>query len=125
VPLAAMRLRQHLPRQSARRGRAAAQAGADRRDRKRGLGQRRLKTPIGAWVLLFVTPAMFATNVLVARLAAGWLPPLALTFWRWFFTALLACALTAGALRASLPALKREGPASLLLGAIGMPLCGA
>ena len=79
----------------------------------------------GAWALLFATPAMFASNVLVARLAAGWLPPLALTFWRWFFTALLACALAAGALRASWPAMKREGAVSLLLGAIGMTLCGA
>ena len=84
-----------------------------------------MKTPIGAWALLFVTPAMFATNVLVARLAADWLPPLALTFWRWFFTALLAGALAAGALRSSWPAMKREAPASLLLGAIGMTLCGA
>jgi drug/metabolite transporter (DMT)-like permease len=84
-----------------------------------------VKTSIGAWGLLFAAPAMFAANILVARLAAGWLPPLALTFWRWFFTALLACAVAAGALRASWPALKREGPASLLLGAIGMTLCGA
>jgi len=84
-----------------------------------------VKTPAGAWALLLATPAMFAANVLVARLAAGWLPPLALTFWRWFFTALLAGALAASALRASWPAMKREGPASLLLGAIGMTLCGA
>ena len=82
-------------------------------------------TPIGAWILLFVAPAMFAANILVARLAAGWLPPLALTFWRWFFTAALACALAAGAVRASWPAMKREAPASFLLGAIGMTLCGA
>jgi drug/metabolite transporter (DMT)-like permease len=84
-----------------------------------------VKTPPGAWVLLFATPAMFASNILVARLAAGWLPPLALTFWRWFFTALLACALAAAAMRAAAPALKREWRASLLLGAIGMTLCGA
>jgi drug/metabolite transporter (DMT)-like permease len=84
-----------------------------------------MKTPIGAWALLFVTPAMFAANILVARLAAGWLPPLALTFWRWFFTALLASALAAGAVRASWPVMKREAPASFLLGAIGMTLCGA
>jgi drug/metabolite transporter (DMT)-like permease len=84
-----------------------------------------MKTPVGAWALLFGAPAMFAANILVARLAAGWLPPLALTFWRWFFTALLACALAAGALRASWRAMKREAPASFMLGAIGMTLCGA
>lgn len=84
-----------------------------------------MKTRIGAWVLLFAASAMFASNILVARLAAGWLPPLALTFWRWFLTALLAGALAAGALRAAAPTLKREWRASLLLGAIGMTLCGA
>lgn len=84
-----------------------------------------MRTPVGAWFLLFVTPAMFAANILVARLAAGWLPPLQLTLWRWFFTALLACALAAGAVRASWPAMRREAPASFLLGAIGMALCGA
>lgn len=68
---------------------------------------------------------MFAANILVARVAAGWLPPLQLTFWRWFLTALLACALAAGEVRASWPAMKREAPASLVLGAIGMTLCGA
>src|SRR5262245_55691014 len=68
---------------------------------------------------------MFAANILVARLAAGSLPPLQLTLWRWFFTALVACVFTASALRASWPAMKREAPASFLLGAIGMTLCGA
>ena len=84
-----------------------------------------MKTTIGAWVLLLVAPAMFASNILVARVAAGWLPPLALTFWRWLFTALVAGALAAAALRAAAPALRREWRASLLLGAIGMTLCGA
>ena len=84
-----------------------------------------MKTRFGAWALLFVAPAMFAANILVARLAAGWLPPLQLTLWRWFFTALLAGALAAGAVRASWPVMKREAPASFLLGAIGMALCGA
>jgi len=84
-----------------------------------------VRTAVGAWALLFIAPAMFAANILVARLAAGWLPPLALTFWRWFFTALLACAFAAGALRGSWPAMKREWRGSFLLGAIGMTLCGA
>src|SRR5262245_26010194 len=68
---------------------------------------------------------MLASNVLVARLAAGWVPPMALTFWRWALTALLAAALAAGALRHSWADIRREWPASLLLGAIGMTLCGA
>lgn len=83
------------------------------------------KIPALAWALFLATPAMFATNVLVARLAAGWVPPMALTFWRWALTALLAGALTAGAWRHSYADIRREWSASLLLGSIGMTLCGA
>jgi len=83
------------------------------------------KIPVLAWVLFLATPAMFAANVLVARLAAGWIPPMGLTFWRWTFTALLAGALASGALRNSYADIRREWPASLLLGAIGMTLCSA
>jgi len=83
------------------------------------------KIPALAWALFLVTPAMLASNILVARLAAGWVPPMALTFWRWAFTALLAGALAAGALRNSCADIRREWSASLLLGSIGMTLCGA
>lgn len=75
-------------------------------------------------MVLLVTPALFSLNMLVSRLVAGWLPPVNLTFWRWFLTALFAGALAAPGIVRSLPVLQREWRRLLLLGAIGMSLCG-
>ncbi len=76
------------------------------------------------WMVLVVTPALFSLNMLISRLVAGWLPPVNLTFWRWFLTALFAGALVLPGIVRSLPVLRREWPRLLLLGAIGMALCG-
>ena len=76
------------------------------------------------WMVLLVTPALFSLNMLVSRLVAGWLPPVNLTFWRWFLTALFAGALVIPGIVKSLPVIRREWARLLLLGAIGMSLCG-
>lgn len=75
-------------------------------------------------MVLVVTPALFSLNMLISRLVAGWLPPVNLTFWRWFLTALFAGALVFPQIQKSLPILRREWPRLLLLGSIGMSLCG-
>ncbi|HSD53219.1 MAG TPA: hypothetical protein VLC47_03605 [Burkholderiales bacterium] len=36
-----------------------------------------------AHALLFVAPAHWSANLLVARWSAEWFPPHALAFWRW------------------------------------------
>ncbi|HTP95487.1 MAG TPA: DMT family transporter [Burkholderiales bacterium] len=77
------------------------------------------------WLLLVATPAMMASSILVARLAAGWIPPMQLTFWRWLLAGLLGAALGFPLLRRNAPQLWREWPALLLLGAVGMTLCGS
>ena len=76
------------------------------------------------WMVLVVTPALFSLNMLISRLVAGWLPPVNLTFWRWFLTALFAGALAYVQIGRYLPVLRREWPRLLLLGSIGMSLCG-
>jgi drug/metabolite transporter (DMT)-like permease len=75
--------------------------------------------------LLVVSPALLASNMLVARLAAGWVPPLSLTFWRWLLVGLLLSAAVFPLMRANLGTIRREWPGLLLLGSIGMTLCGA
>jgi drug/metabolite transporter (DMT)-like permease len=57
-------------------------------------------------------------------LVAGWLPPVNLTFWRWFLTALFAGALVFPQIRQSRAILRREWRRLLLLGSIGMSICG-
>lgn len=79
---------------------------------------------LALWMVLVLCPALFSLNMLVSRLVAGWLPPVQLTFWRWFLTALFAGALVLPQVRESLPVIRREWRRLLLLGSIGMSICG-
>lgn len=78
-----------------------------------------------AYVLLFVTPLLFVTNYLTARVAVLLIPPLTLALLRWGFTALLAGVVAWPLVRGHLRQAGREWRDLLLLGAIGMALCGA
>lgn len=78
-----------------------------------------------ALALLFVAPALFATNMLVARATAELIPPTQLALWRWVGAALILTPLTAGSLWRQRAALKREWFDLLILGALGMGVCGA
>jgi drug/metabolite transporter (DMT)-like permease len=82
--------------------------------------QRRL-----AWMLLLLSPALLASNMLVARLAAGWVPPFSLTFWRWLFVGVLLGAVLLRPILSSRVKITREWRGLALLGSIGMTLCGA
>ncbi|MFM9968815.1 MAG: DMT family transporter [Burkholderiales bacterium] len=79
---------------------------------------------LALWMVLVVSPALFPLNMLISRLVADWLPPISLTFWRWLLTALFAGALVIPQIVESLPIIRREWRRLLLLGAIGMSLCG-
>jgi drug/metabolite transporter (DMT)-like permease len=78
-----------------------------------------------AYVLLLVTPAMSCSNMLAARWIAGDVPPVALAFWRWTLTFLLLLPFVAGDLFRHRSDLRREWRGLLVLGALGMGICGA
>ena len=78
-----------------------------------------------AWLLLSLSPALLASNMLVSRLAADWVPPLSLTFWRWLLTGLILSAAVFPLIRANVWSVCREWRGLLLLGSTGMTLCGA
>ena len=78
-----------------------------------------------ARVLLWVVPALWSTNYLIARAAEGVIAPHALAFGRWGLAALLLLPLTLGGLLRQRDALRREWKHSLVLGALGMWICGA
>jgi len=78
-----------------------------------------------AQALLLITPFMFTTNMVMARAVADFIPPVALAFWRWtgvFVILLLLC-------RAELwhrrSVLRQEAGQFLILGFLGMVICGA
>ena len=78
-----------------------------------------------ALVLVFVTPALWAFNSLVARRAPGLIEPYSLALLRWLFAG-LAFALGARAeLWAQRSHLLREWKHNLALGTLGMGFCGA
>lgn len=83
------------------------------------LSRRRL-----AWLLLFLSPAFFAVNMLMARYAT-FVPPNALALGRWLLVALILLPFVWPRLVRHRRALAREWPDLLMLGALGMWICGA
>lgn len=77
-----------------------------------------------AWILLLLAPALFSVNMLAARYAVSF-PPNALALGRWIFVALMLLPFVWKRLVARRDAVAREWPDLLLLGALGMWICGA
>lgn len=78
-----------------------------------------------AFLLLALSPAFFCSNMLVARATHDLVPPVALAFWRWAATFLLLSPLTFAVLWRHRDAFRREWLDLLILGALGMGVCGA
>ena len=78
-----------------------------------------------AHVMLFIAPCFFASNMLVARAAADLVPPVALAVGRWGFVVLLMLPFTAAVLWRDRQTVLKELPDLMLLGALGMGVCGA
>ncbi|MBK9135539.1 MAG: DMT family transporter [Betaproteobacteria bacterium] len=81
--------------------------------------------PWWAQVLLFLVPALWSSNYLIARLGAEVIHPNALAFGRWALAFALLLPFVGGGLLAKLPVVRREWQHLLVLGALGMWICGA
>ncbi len=78
-----------------------------------------------ATLLLFVAPAMFACNILIARATFDFIPPFALAFWRWAGTFVLLLPMVGAGLWHQRRAVLAEWKDLAVLGALGMGVCGA
>ena len=78
-----------------------------------------------AYILLFVTPAMWSVNYLVARWAPGVIAPHALSLGRWTVAALLLGIVARHELVQRRALIMREWRQFIVLGALGMWICGA
>ncbi len=78
-----------------------------------------------AQMLMWVVPALWSSNYLIARAADGVIGPHLLASGRWALAALLLLPLTARGLWARRAALRREWRQLLVLGGLGMWICGA
>lgn len=78
-----------------------------------------------ALVLLWVIPGLWSTNYIIARLADGLIAPHALATARWTVAALMLLPWVGPGLWARRAALAREWKQLLVLGFLGMYICGA
>lgn len=78
-----------------------------------------------AQILLFVTPAMFTTNMVLARATAGLIPPVALAELRWIGVVILLLPFCGRELWHSRAQLMRDWRHLAILGFLGMGICGA
>ena len=78
-----------------------------------------------AQLLLWITPALWSSNYLIARASDGVIAPHALALGRWTLALALLLPLSGAALVGSFHQWKREWKQLLLLGALGMWICGA
>ncbi|MBN9500096.1 MAG: DMT family transporter [Alphaproteobacteria bacterium] len=78
-----------------------------------------------ALILFFVVPAALVSNMVAARWIAGSIPPVATAFWRWGLTLIFLLPFAASAMWRGREEIRREWRSYLLLGFLGMGICGA
>ena len=78
-----------------------------------------------AQLLLWITPALWSSNYIIARASDGVIAPHALALGRWTLALALLLPLSGGALIAGFAQWRHEWKQMLLLGALGMWVCGA
>ncbi len=77
-----------------------------------------------AWAFLFISPALFSSNMLVARAMVGVFPPVSLAFLRWFFVGVLVITCLITFRRFNWSHLKAEFKQVMFLASLGMGICG-
>jgi len=75
--------------------------------------------------LLWITPALWSSNYIIARASEGVIAPHALALGRWLLALALLLPLSAAALAGGFAQWKHEWKQLLLLGGLGMWICGA
>ncbi|MBS27597.1 MAG: EamA family transporter [Alphaproteobacteria bacterium] len=78
-----------------------------------------------ALILLFIVPALFSTNIIVARAVNDTVPPFALAYWRWMLAFLLFLPVVGPELWRHRAAIVDEWRDLLVLGILGIGICGA
>ncbi|MCK6452426.1 MAG: DMT family transporter [Alphaproteobacteria bacterium] len=78
-----------------------------------------------ALVLMYIAPLLFTGNQVMARAAAGLFPPFAMAFWRWMLAVLLFLPFIGPELWRKRRGVLAEWRDHLVLGALGMGVCGA
>ena len=83
------------------------------------------KTPLTTYVILAFMPLFFSTNIVFGRVAVASVEPWTLAFIRWFSCALILMPFVAPGIAQHMDVLKKQWKRLLLLGFLGMWICGA
>jgi drug/metabolite transporter (DMT)-like permease len=75
---------------------------------------------VSPYLLLTLTPLLWSVNWIIGRGLRADVPPMAMTFFRWFFAALILAPFALPLVRRDWPILRRNWRTMLLLGAIGV-----
>lgn len=80
-----------------------------------------------AWtaIALVLMPALFSSNLVVGRAAVATVEPYTLAFWRWVIATAIILVVVGPSLRRHAADLLRLVPLLLVLGVLGMVICGA
>ncbi|WP_245593397.1 DMT family transporter [Azospirillum halopraeferens] len=81
--------------------------------------------PYAGYALFFLASAFMASNVVLGRAAADTVPPVGLAFWRWLVAFALILPFALPGLREHRRNLLADWRRLLVLGALGMGVCGA
>jgi drug/metabolite transporter (DMT)-like permease len=77
------------------------------------------------FLLLFIQPIFMASNLIVARGGAEYVPPISLAFWRWTAVFLLLLPFTLNSLKKNFKFIKKEYKKIFFIGSMGCGVCGA
>lgn len=80
----------------------------------------RVSLPASPYLLLTLAPLLWAGNWIVGRAFASDIPPMAMTFFRWFFAVLILAPFAWRHVRRDWPVVRRHWKPMVLLGAIGV-----
>jgi drug/metabolite transporter (DMT)-like permease len=76
-------------------------------------------------IVLVLMPTLFASNMVIGRAAIDSVAPFTLAFWRWALATLIMVPFVAGSLRRHVGSLLAMAPLLIVLGLLGMGVCGA
>lgn len=76
-------------------------------------------------IILVLMPTMFASNMVIGRAAIDSVAPFTLAFWRWTLATLIMVPFVAVSVRRHLAGILAMAPLLLVLGLLGMGVCGA
>jgi len=77
------------------------------------------------FILLFIQPIFMASNLVIARGAADFVPPISLAFWRWLICFLILLPFTFKYLSQNYKDYKNELSKTFVLGLLACGICGA